>query len=216
MHSAYKVALSFTFGPVPEASNTQNCKSFWKSLRGLNVSNKIKNFTWGASHNIFPTKVWLCHRKVIDSPICEVCSLETESSGHLFWHCAKTYDIWPLSAFPLDMHGVHSHEFIDLLCHLRFAQHVGNDVLELIITHAWCIWYNRNQVRLGKPTQSVGMIINKAKAVIEEFQEANFTQSKPIVKEVDLWINPKPPWYKVNTDGAVFAQQQASGVGAVI
>ena len=25
-----------------------------------------------------------------------------------------------------------------------------------------------------------------------------------------------PPWYKVNTDGAVFAQQQAIGVGAII
>lgn len=93
---------------------------------------------------------------------------------------------------------------------------MGNDVLELIITIAWCIWYNRNQVRLGKPTQSAGMIINKAKEVIEEFQVANFTPSKPIVKEADLWINPKPPLYNVNIDGAVFAQQQASGVGAVI
>lgn len=60
------------------------------------------------------------------------------------------------------------------------------------------------------------MIINKAKEVIEEFQVANFTPSKPIVKEADLWINPKPPQYKVNTDEAVFAQQQDSGVGAVI
>jgi len=169
VRSAYKVAISSTSGLVPETSNTQNCKLFCKSLWGLNVPNKIKNFAWRASHNILPTKVILCHRKVIDSPICEACGLEAESSGHLFWHCAKTWDICSLSALPLDMHGVHFHEFIDLLWHLRFVQHVGNDVLELIITIAWCIWYNKNQVRLGKPTQLAGMIINKAKEVIEEF-----------------------------------------------
>lgn len=112
----------------------------------------------------------LCRWKVIDSPICEDCGLEDESSGHLFWHCAKNRDIWSLSALPLDMYDVHFHEFIDLLWHLKFVQHVGNDVLELIFTITWCIWYNRIQVRLGKSTQSASMIINKAKVVIEDFK----------------------------------------------
>lgn len=107
VHSAYKVALSSTSGLVLETLNTQNCKSFWKSLWRLNVPNKIKNFAWHASCNILPTKVNLCHRKVIDSPTCEACGLEDESSGHLFWHYAKIRDIWSLSSLPLDMYGVH-------------------------------------------------------------------------------------------------------------
>ena len=30
------------------------------------------------------------------------------------------------------------------------------------------------------------------------------------------WQPPKPPWFKANMDGAVFAQQQEVGVGLVI
>ncbi|KAK9989090.1 hypothetical protein SO802_029329 [Lithocarpus litseifolius] len=36
------------------------------------------------------------------------------------------------------------------------------------------------------------------------------------MKDSNLLINPKPPWYKINTDGAIFAQQQAIGVGVVV
>ena len=48
-------------------------------------------------------------------------------------------------------------------------QHVGNEILELVITIAWSIWFNRNQVWQGKADQLASMIIHKARAVIEEF-----------------------------------------------
>ena len=52
--------------------------------------------------------------------------------------------------------------------------------------------------------------------MIKKFQVANFEPLRSSVKEVELWINQKPPWYKINTDGAVFTQQWATGVGVVI
>ena len=46
---------------------------------------------------------------------------------------------------------------------------------------------------------------------------ANFRPSGSSVKKVELWINPKPPWYKINIDGAVFFfQHHATGEGVVI
>ena len=144
--SAYKVALSSISNPSPEGSNRQNCRN-WKSLWGLNVPNKVKNFAWQACHNILPTKANLCHQKILDDPTCEACGLETESSGHLFWFFPKAQEVWSLSGLPLDMRGVHFPEFIDLLWYLKLVQHVGNEVLELVITIAWSIWFNRNQVR---------------------------------------------------------------------
>ena len=65
--------------------------------------------------------------------------------------------------------GVHFNEFVDLLWHLKFVQHVGNEILELVITIAWNIWFNWNQVWQGKADQSASMIIHKARLVIEEF-----------------------------------------------
>jgi len=57
------------------------------------------------------------------------------------------------------LNGLHFHEFIDLLWHLKFVQHVGNDILELVITFAWSILFNRNQVLQGKTRQTTSMII---------------------------------------------------------
>ena len=85
-------------------------------------------------------------------------------------------------------------------------QHVGNEILELVITIAWSIWFNWNQVWQGKADQSASMIIHKARLVIEELQVANFRPLGSFVKKVELWINPKPPWYKINIDGTVFLQ----------
>lgn len=36
------------------------------------------------------------------------------------------------SGLPLNFNGVHFPEFIDLLWYLKFVQHVGNDILELL------------------------------------------------------------------------------------
>ena len=76
-------------------------------------------------------------------------------------------------------------------------------MLELAITIACSISFNRNQVRHGQSCQSAAVIL---RSLIDEFQVANFRPSLPIVKEVEIWVNPKPPWYKVNIDGAVFQQ----------
>lgn len=111
------------------------------------------------------------------------------------------------SGLPLNFNGVHFPEFIDLLWYLKFVQHVGNDILELFITIAWSIWFNWNQVWQRKTRQTTSMIIHKASSLINELQVANFRPSTSTVKDLDLWINPKPPWYKINTEGAAFAQQ---------
>ena len=64
---------------------------------------------------------------------------------------------------------------MDLLWYLKFVQRVGDELLELIITIAWCMcmcmcmcmWYNRNEVRHGS------IILQKARALLDKFQTAN-------------------------------------------
>nr|XP_023915109.1 uncharacterized protein LOC112026651 [Quercus suber] len=153
MHGTYKVALSSTFGSILGPSNEQNSRAPWKSLWDLNVPNKIKNFAWHASRSILPTKANLCHQKVLENPTCEACGMEAESNEPLFWKCDKAREIWTTSG-------------------IQLTQHVGDEILELVITIAWSIWFNRNQVWKGKADQSANMIIHKAISVIEEFQHA--------------------------------------------
>lgn len=51
---------------------------------------------------------------------------------------------------------------------------------------------------------------------LEEFQLANHHPTQPrFVSEV-LWSPPKPPWFKVNVDGAVFSSLKFVGLGIVV
>uniref|UniRef100_A0A7N2KW82 RNase H type-1 domain-containing protein n=1 Tax=Quercus lobata TaxID=97700 RepID=A0A7N2KW82_QUELO len=48
------------------------------------------------------------------------------------------------------------------------AKHVGDEILELVITIAWSIWFNQNQVRQGKADQTASMIIKGSGCVKQE------------------------------------------------
>jgi len=124
---------------------------------------KLKTFTWRAWRNILPTKVNLCHHGVLEDATCEACQLDEETSRHLFWHCTRALETWEAIGLPLDTRGVHFREFIDLIWDLIFVQHVGTDMLELIITLSRCAWYNRNKsmsMRLSSRTPSQWVLVS--------------------------------------------------------
>ncbi|XP_050241300.1 uncharacterized protein LOC126690220 [Quercus robur] len=144
-----------------EASNNRSNKLFWKTIWRLNVPNKVKSFAWRASNNIISTKANLCHRKVIDNPTYEACSLGAKSSGHVLWDYEKTQEIWKLSGIPFE-----------------FRQRMGDDLLELVIMVAWYLWFNRNEVRLDKARLLGVAILQKAQYMLDELQNANLKLSQ--------------------------------------
>ena len=81
---------------------------------------------------------------------------------------------------------------------------MGNEILELVVTIAWSIWFNRNVIRQRKTRQSTVVILHKARMLLEEFQTTNHQSSKHIVKDSKQWTNPTRPWYKINVDGMTF------------
>ena len=106
-----------------------------------------------ASRNIPPTKENLCRRNVINSPICEACRDAAKSSGHVLWNCAIARDVWALSGISFYLDGdvfLEFQEFQDFLWHLNFRQRVDEELLGLVCTVAWCLWFSVNEVRLGK------------------------------------------------------------------
>ena len=60
-------------------------------------------------------------------------------------------------------------EFQDFLWHAKFIQHLDDDMLALIITIAWCLWLNCNEVRQGRPRQQGSAIVHKARYLLNEF-----------------------------------------------
>ena len=130
--------------------------------------------------------------------------------------CTKAREVWIATGIPLDTHGVYYRDFIDFIWYLMFVQHAGCDLLELILSMAWCMWYNRNKTRLGSTRQTTQQVIHKARSLLEEFRLAHLT--RPHLKEhADArWVPPLHPWYKVHSDAAVFLILKNVRIGVII
>ena len=73
------------------------------------------------------------HWQIIQDNICEVCGLEVEDSGHLFWRCPKAQEIWEASGLmgALELGRIGS--FMDLLWLLKFSLKLEAEALALIL-----------------------------------------------------------------------------------
>ncbi|XP_023907624.1 uncharacterized protein LOC112019319 [Quercus suber] len=216
VNSAYKVALATSpSASIVGQSDTTAKETFWRTLWSLNIPNKIKNFAWRACRNILPTKVNLRHRGVLESATCEACGVADETSGHLFWECTKAREVWLATGIPFDTQGVYYRDFIDLIWYLIFVKHAGRELLELILSVAWCMWYNRNKTRLGSTRQTSQQVIHKARSLLEEFQQAHL--SRPHFKDQadTRWSLPYIPGTKSTQTLQYFRISKPSGLASL-
>lgn len=65
-------------------------------------------------------------------------------------------------AFLLTPRGAHFMEFEDFLEHAKNFQNMDDNILGLIVTIAWSMFFSRNEVRQGKPRQQNSPILHKA------------------------------------------------------
>ena len=78
-----------------------------------------------------------------------------------------------MSSIPFDPPELLAPNFVDYLWYLKFRQKMGDELLELMVILAWCLWFNHNEVREGKAQQSRFSILSKGWYLLDEFQIAN-------------------------------------------
>lgn len=66
----------------------------WQDIWKLKLPNMEKKILWHACHEILPTQVNLCRRKINDDSLCPICEDEVETVAHAQWQCLATTDIW--------------------------------------------------------------------------------------------------------------------------
>ena len=129
---------------------------------------------------------------------------------------------------------------MELFWFLVHVQRSDNYVLSLAVTIAWAMWTRRNEKRHGRKFMTGLELVNWWVRYIDSFKAANSADSAssssaapnsadsasspsaapsalgsaPHCRQV--WSPPAGSVFKVNGDGAVFAQQRKSGVGVVI
>ncbi|KAL0011083.1 hypothetical protein SO802_006191 [Lithocarpus litseifolius] len=214
--SAYKLAMESLLGPHNAGNSNQGLKPLWKRIWSVNVPSKIKCFAWRVCKRIPPTKATLCHRPIISDPVCEVCGLAAETTGHLLWESNKAKEIWNEVSLNLEGLGHGCEDFTDILWKFIEIEPSSPMNLELFITICWGIWLNRNEVRNGEPVKSGGEIVRRALYLVDEFFPANLpAQNKASAKEVKWSALPRNK-LKINVDGAIFKNVREAGVGVII
>ena len=88
----------------------------------LQVLNKVRSFAWRASKNILPTKVNLCHGKVLDNQTCEACDAEAKSGGHVFWDCITAQEGWKVIGISFDAHSLSFPKFANFMWYLMHVR----------------------------------------------------------------------------------------------
>ena len=169
--SAYKLVVEMNIGAAyGVVSNDINFRKFWKYIWKVNVPYKVHHFTWRACNNILPTKDNLVRRKVLSDSCCDECKAKVESSGHLFWACPRTRDIWALANLTPLNPNLHFNSFLDLLWYAIMIAKWEQDMVEKIIMISWMLWTNRNEVRNGGVKKSGQAVIHGALNYLGEYQ----------------------------------------------
>jgi ribonuclease HI len=216
--SAYHTALSKTqVQDSPEASNSKDMQLFWKAVWAMKLPRKIQNFVWRLCCNILPTRDNLLKRNISSPLECPICDYESETSKHLFGQCIYVRKVWEGKDLAVIIQSELDSEMVDRLWSIwKFK---GEVALKLVATVSWCMWSVWNSSVFRDIVKLPAKIFPDAMKYIQEFNDANamsVSYFPPSVRDRIVWTPPLEGWYKVNMDGAVFANLKKVGVGVVI
>lgn len=92
----------------------------------------------------------------------------------------------------------------------------GNTEPDLFTAVIWSLWNRRNNLCLGKPTLPLDKVLDFARKRLTEHPSSTLTSSNPQQHPATTWIAPEAHGFKVNFDGATFADDDTAGLGVVI
>jgi len=90
--------------------------------------------------------------------------------------------------------------------------------LAQVVTIAWALWCNRNEVRNGGKRKTGSELIRWAATYLAEYTAATVSSSELKQRRElrSLWKPPPAPMFKIDVDGAVFLSQGTVGIGVII
>jgi len=80
----------------------------------------------------------------------------------------------------------------------------------------WSIWTQRNQLRLQLPSVTIDKIAQASRNRLEEYKATMPTQKSQQRHPRIPWLPAPPDVFKINYDGAVFKEENKSGIRVII
>lgn len=127
-----------------QATTEELNKLLWK----MKVASVVKYFVWRACSEALPTCANLKRRKVIEDPLCLICRIEPETSGHALWGCSAARDVWSNGCIKVQKMSYQNDLFFNTWIFL--VQQLVQNELEVVAVTLKGIWTRRNEFIHGK------------------------------------------------------------------
>jgi ribonuclease HI len=215
VRSGYKFLQTEDMKTQPSCSNLKPTEQMWKEVWSLQVPKKIQMFMWRTLKNSLPSKLNLKKKHVIEDPTCELCGALPEDILHALWVCPHAQAAWGEDTDLKELHNSNFQDFTELWCQVgRRDPPIDREVFS---TTCWAIWHRRNKVRLNQPAEKTDHIPEFVREYLKEFQSCRNPQHPNTSPQpLTSWRKPTICGYKVNYDGAVFAETAEAGIGVIV
>jgi hypothetical protein len=180
-------------------------------------------FIWRLMHNKVPTDENLMVRGCALPSMCSLCSLNVESSFHLFFECEFAVKLWSWLANCLNLVlQFTTMEDMWKICDLDWSPQCKTVIIAAMVNLINCIWMVRNQARFnnkninwksaisiiiantslsGNSTRKVSSNSIRDFTILKTFKVTIHHPNVPVIKEI-IWSPPLKNWTKCNIDGA--------------
>ncbi|KAA3490037.1 reverse transcriptase [Gossypium australe] len=195
------------------SSNEDDYNNFYKSLRPLNIPEKIKIHVWRLFNNLLPHRSNLVKQMLAAEYVCPLCGIELEDSNHLMWSCSILKSVW--SHLHVRIPALEE-SWDDKQCFAQMFSTAEEQQRCIIALSLWNLWHRRN-ILIHEGVQFclqdvLGFIQGYAQEIYK-YQKTFQTQVRPSSKE--LWRPPEEGVIKLNFD-ATYKSNEKIATTAVV
>ena len=168
-------------------------------------------FWWRMIRGILPDAYTLKHRHIREHSRCDICLAGDETLMHALIACSHAQRFWEEARKLLDLKlpRLHSGTWSrDILCDQMFTDKQRVQIISIM----YSIWSSRNRVVHDDESYDPKLSLKKIR---EELQLIDYQEGNPKTLLGQCWRPPDPGWIKINTDGAINAEEHKGGGGGV-
>jgi hypothetical protein len=219
----YSVKSAYHLAKEQFESTNGSCSSYsqtsqqWNKVWRIKGAPVVKMFMWQACSEILPTNANLYRKKIIDSPLCPVCELESETVAHVLWACPAAKDVWLESLKSIHKCSLTCANFgaiVDML-----DDRLEEDQMQLFAVTARLLWLRRNRWVFHGEFQAPAVLKQHAHDQLRAFMHADLIRQvhRPVRQRNgdQRWTKPPVGVTKFNWDAAINVEKQMMGLGIV-
>jgi hypothetical protein len=218
VRSAYHLEKERCSRDHGESSTAFGFQKIWPTIWKLHLPGVVKSFLWRVCNNLLPTKLNLLKKMITSDPLCPLCGLCTESTGHAIWGCNSAKAVWMECSRKIQKLAIDEDD--GLLLFWKLFDTLEEEDLLLVSCLARQIWLRRNSIVFGGTLSSPTHMVKSTMDFLTEFHAAQLLPPTASVARTQsvrqLWRRPPEGVVKVNWDAALDKDTKMMGVGVIV